>query len=111
MIVEGARGTREDGHGYATVMVTVDLARAAALLRERADEATSERVTELMRGSAVVRRRLIDMARPQLASMFDVSPRSMRVELLPVVRFNGTKILIDGDVVVTLRRTANGDLG
>jgi hypothetical protein len=111
MIVEGARGTHEEGRGYATVMVTVDLARAAALLRERADEATAERVTELMRGSAVVRRRLIDMARPRLAAMFEVAARSMRVELLPVVRFSGTKILIDGDAVVTLRRTANGELG
>ncbi len=113
LIVEGARGTHEggQGQGYATVMVTVDLARAAALLRERADEATAERVTELMRGSAVVRRRLIDMAKPRLAQLFGVAARTMRVELLPVVRFAGTKILIDGDAVVTLRQTATGELG
>lgn len=110
LIVEGGTA-KADGNGYATVMVTIDLQTAAKLLRERADEATAERVTELMRGSAVVRRRLIDMARPKLAAIFGVPARSMRVELLPVVRFVGTKILIDGDAVVTLRRAASGELG
>jgi hypothetical protein len=112
LIVEGGTA-KSDGNGYATVMVTVDLQQAAALLRERADEATAERVCELMRGSAVVRRRLIDMARPKLATIFDVPARTMRIELLPVVRHVGTKILIDGDAVVTLAhaRRAAGEPG
>ncbi|WP_146158521.1 hypothetical protein [Enhygromyxa salina] len=88
---------------YATVMLTLDLSRSAALLRERPDEATAERVAELMRGSDEVRRRLIELARPKLAELFDAAPRSLRIELLPVVRVSGARILIDGDAVVSLR--------
>ncbi len=115
MIVEGdrdlARRVRHEDRGYATVMVTLDLTRSATLLRERADEATAERVAELMRGSSLVRRRLIELARPQLAAMFDVTVRTMRVELLPVVRVSGARILIDGDAVVMLRRAAKEAVG
>jgi hypothetical protein len=102
LLVEGDRELGDDGsgRGYATVMVTLDLAHGAALLRERADEATAERVAELMRGSAAVRRRVTDLARPRLAELFGADPRSLRVELLPAVRVAGAKILIDGDAVV-----------
>ena len=88
---------------YATVMVTLDLTHCASLLREPADEATAERVAELMRGSASVRRQLIELARPKLAELVDAPPRALRIELLPVVRVAGARILIDGDVVVSLR--------
>lgn len=91
---------------YATVMLTLDLSQSAALLRERPDEATAERVAELMRGSDEVRRRLIELARPELAELFDAAPRSLRIELLPVVRVSGARILIDGDAVVSLRTPA-----
>lgn len=115
MIVEGdrdlARRARNEDRGYATVMVTLDLSRSATLLRESADEATAERVAELMRGSAPVRRRLIELARPRLADMFGQSARSLRIELMPVVRVVGARILIDGDAVVMLRRTASGGIG
>lgn len=88
---------------YATVMVTLDLTTCANLLREPADEATAERVAELMRGSASVRRQLIELARPKLAELVDAPPRALRIELLPAVRVAGARILIDGDVVVSLR--------
>lgn len=101
MIVEGDRELGE--RGYATVMLTLDLARSATLLRERADEATAERVAELMRGSAGVRRRLTELARPRLAELFGADGRSLRIELLPVVRVSGARILIDGDAVVSVR--------
>ncbi|HVI02789.1 MAG TPA: hypothetical protein VM869_29020 [Enhygromyxa sp.] len=91
------------GRGYATVMLTVDLTRSAPLLRERADEATAERVAELMRGSASVRRHVTDLARPRLAALFHADPRSLRIELLPSVRVSGARILIDGDAVVSVR--------
>ena len=91
------------GRAYATVMLTVDLARSAPLLRERADEATAERVAELMRGSAEVRRRVTELARPKLAKLFGEDPRSLRIELLPSVRVSGARILIDGDAVVSVR--------
>ena len=109
LLVEGARDLdlerplRDEQRAYATVMVTLDLLRCATLLRERADEATALRVAELMRGSTSVRRRLIALARPKLAELFDAEPRSLRIELLPVVRVSGARILIDGDAVVSLR--------
>jgi hypothetical protein len=111
LIVEGDRDLErgfESGHAYATVMLTLDLLRCATLLRERPDEATAERVAELMRGSADVRTRVIELARPRLAELFDADPRSLRVELLPVVRVAGARILIDGDAVVSLRSQAVG---
>lgn len=107
LLVEGDHelGSRDiaQGRGYATVMLTLDLAGSATLLRERADEATAERVAELMRGSAEVRRRVTELARPQLAKLFDADPRSLRIELLPSVRVVAARILIDGDAVVSVR--------
>lgn len=113
----GVQG-RETDRAYATVMVTLDLTRCASLLREPPDEATAERVAELMRGSASVRRQLIELARPKLAALvepFFTSPlhgearaRALRIELLPVVRVAGARILIDGDAVVSLRSRSEG---
>jgi hypothetical protein len=110
LMVEGerdAQGASAD-RAYATVMVTLDLTRCASLLREPADEATAERVAELMRGSASVRRQLIELARPKLAELVDGPARALRIELLPVVRVVGARILIDGDAVVSLR--SRGDV-
>ncbi|MFO7564616.1 MAG: hypothetical protein R6X02_18370 [Enhygromyxa sp.] len=98
----GERGM-SSGRGYATVMLTLDLAHSAALLRERPDEATAERVAELMRGSAAVRRRVTELARPRLAELFGATPRSLQIELLPAIRVAGARILIDGDAVVSVR--------
>jgi hypothetical protein len=123
LLVEGERDL-EDGRmnhpdrAYATVMVTLDLTRCASLLREPADEATAERVAELMRGSASVRRQLIELARPKLAELVepffthgDARARALRIELLPAVRVAGTRILIDGDAVVSLRARSEGKEG
>lgn len=104
----GSNWSEAGDRAYATVMVTLDLTTCASLLREPADEATAERVAELMRGSASVRRQLIELARPELAQLVDAPPRALRIELLPVVRVAGTRILIDGDVVVSLRSRSEG---
>ncbi len=109
LIVEGEREVGD--RGYATVMLTLDLAASATLLRERADEATAARVAELMRGSAGVRRRLTELARPRLAELFRADPRSLRIELLPVVRVAGARILIDGDAVVSVRDNRSRKVG
>jgi hypothetical protein len=125
--LEGRRPSTGDGHGphgdraYATVMVTLDLTCCASLLREPTDEATAERVAELMRGSASVRRMLIELARPKLAELVapprswdahgDAWARALRIELLPVVRVAGARILIDGDAVVSLRSRSEGKEG
>jgi hypothetical protein len=96
------------GRAYATVMLTLDLAHSASLLRDRPDEATAERVAELMRGSANVRHRVTELARPRLAALFGADPRTLRIELLPSVRVSGARILIDGDAVVSVRDNRNG---
>lgn len=100
LLIEGDRD--QGDRAYATVMVTLDLVRSAALLRDRADEATAERLAELMRGSVQVRARLIELARPRLAELLDADPRSLRIELVPAIRVVGTRVLIDGDVVVSI---------
>jgi hypothetical protein len=97
LIVEGDPELGE--RAYATAMLTLDLRRSAALLREPADEATAERVAELMRASAGVRTRMTELARPRLGALYGVDPRSLRVELLPVIRVCGAQILIDGDLI------------
>jgi len=117
LIVEGSRDLADladsDGQtrGYATVMLTLDLARGAQVLREPADAATAQRVAELMRGSKVVRTLLVALARPELAAMFQIAgdPRAMRVELSPAIRVEGTRILVDGDAVVSLGSTRASD--
>lgn len=101
LIVEGDPELGE--RAYATVMATLDLSARAALLREPPDEATAERVAELMRGSPGVRERMTALARPRLAELYGVDPRGFAIELLPAVRVEGAKILIDGDVVVSAR--------
>jgi hypothetical protein len=113
LLVEGERdGQGQADRAYATVMVTLDLARCASVLREPADEATAERVAELMRGSASVRRQLIELARPKLAELVgEARERMVRIELLPVVRVSGARILIDGDAVVSLRPKQDGKEG
>jgi hypothetical protein len=116
LLVEGERDGQggpgvqtEADRAYATVMVTLDLAQCASLLREPADEATAERVAELMRGSASVRRQLIELARPKLAELVgEARAHMLRIELLPVVRVSGARILIDGDAVVSLRSRSDG---
>lgn len=117
LIIEGERDldqrTPSEGpeRGYATVMLSIDLCNCAELLRERADEASAERVAELMRGNRSVRSRVIELARPQLAALFAAEARSMRIELVPVVRTSGTRILLDGDAVVSLGSRARPRAG
>jgi hypothetical protein len=50
-----------------------------------------------------VRSRLIELARPKLAALFEAEAQELRVELLPAVRVSGARILVDGDAVVSLR--------
>lgn len=106
LIVEGAPDSRSTAadQGYATVMVTVDLANPglAAILREPPDVATANRVAELMRGSGALREHLCALARPRLAEIFGADADSLGIELSPAVRVAGTTILIDGDAVVWL---------
>jgi hypothetical protein len=121
--LDGARGSHDRDRAYATVMVTLDLTHCASLLREPADEATAERVAELMQLIELARPKLAELVEPFFGEPFFTSPppswdphgdargRALRIELLPVVRVVGARILIDGDVVVSLRSRSEGKEG
>ncbi len=88
---------------FATVMVTIDLASCAAYLREPADAATAARVATLMDASPAVARRLIEMGRPRLLRLLGAPGRGeVDVSIEHRARAEGARILIDGDVVLTL---------
>jgi hypothetical protein len=91
----GARAPRV----YATVMVTIDLRACSAYFREPADDATAERVAELMQGCARVGEQLAELARPKLAELAGLAADRLEVTLQHQVRADGTRILIDGDAM------------
>ena len=83
-------------------MVTFDLRRCAAYFREPADVATAERLAELMIGSTRVQKKLVALARPELARMAKVAETCLQIEMDHHARAEGTQVLIDGDAMVTL---------
>ncbi|MBX7083703.1 MAG: hypothetical protein K1X88_31125 [Nannocystaceae bacterium] len=103
VVIEGdqALGRRNDGapQVFATVMVTIDLPRCAERFREPADAETVLRVVELLRESASLRLRLVELARPRLAALAGVAPDTLEISLEPQLRADGVRLLIDGDAV------------
>jgi hypothetical protein len=87
---------------YATVMVTVDLARCAGLLREPADEATAARLAELMADERRVHERLVALARRELARLTGLPGRRLRVHLEHRARADGCRVLLDADAMVSV---------
>jgi hypothetical protein len=87
------------GRVYATVMVTIDLRACSAYFREPADDATAQRVAELMQESDRVATRIAALARPKLAELAGVCAEHLDVSLAHQVRAEGTRILIDGDAM------------
>ena len=94
----GAAGKRF----YATVMVTFDLRRGAGSFREPADVATAERLAELMLGNPRVQKKLVALARPELAKLAQMPEACLYIEMDFHVRAEGTRILLDGDAMVSL---------
>lgn len=101
-VVEG--GADESGGtkpgAYATVMLTIDLERCAALFRDRSDAATAERLVELMTDHRWIKRRLVELARPELErwGKASVSARDVLVDMR--VRAEGTRVFVDGDAML-----------
>ncbi len=103
-------GGQELSHGrgavgqrfYATVMVTFDLRRAAGSFREPADVATAERLAELMLGNPRVQKKLVALARPELARLAQMPEACLYIEMDFHVRAEGTCVLLDGDAMVSL---------
>ena len=91
--------TRGQRRVYATVMVTIDLERGASLFREPADEATAQRVAELVESTPAIIRALVAYARPELARIAGVPGDALEISLEHTARAEGSRILIDGDAV------------
>ncbi len=98
----GARRAGADRRLFATVMVTIDLARCAPYFREPADEATARRVAELLETEPRVKRRLKELAGRELAQLAEVERGSMSLTVETSVRVEGTAVLVDIDTMATL---------
>jgi hypothetical protein len=108
-VVEGGMELGEGGEAhraYATVMVTIDLARCAEFFREPADAATAQRLAELMGAEKKVQERLVALARRELARISGLPERRLRVQLEHQVRAEGQRLLLDGDAMVVLATSA-----
>lgn len=92
---------------YATIMLSVDLSRCSARVREPVDAATTLRLVELMRDCASVRLRLTELARPHLAKLAGLPADSIELELEPAIRCEGMLLLVDGDAVAWPRNPAS----
>ncbi len=108
LVVEGGEelGSRLAGDRriFATVMITIDLARCAGQVREPADEATARRVAGLMAADPRVHERLQSLAARELARLGSAEPEALTVAVERVLRAEGTAVLIDVDAMATLAR-------
>ncbi|MCB9751884.1 MAG: hypothetical protein H6713_18070 [Myxococcales bacterium] len=80
----GRRATDRDperyyGRFYATIMVTVDLARCRELLRDPVDAASALRVAELLERRGDLRARLLRLVLGELASLCGARPEQLRL--------------------------------
>ncbi|MEM6994341.1 MAG: hypothetical protein AAF721_27755 [Myxococcota bacterium] len=91
---------------YATVMATIDLEGGAGLFREPADEATAQRVAELLESTPGVARRLVELARPELSRLAGAPAASLEISLEHHARAEGSRILIDGDAMAVAPKDA-----
>ena len=102
LVVEGSEAIAADsgtGRVYATLMLTIDLARCAEQVREPADAATAERLVELLRDADAVRAKLAELARPRLAELAGLAPAAIELSIEPSLRSEHVMVLIDGDAV------------
>ncbi len=134
----GRRASDQDperyyGRFFATIMVTVDLAGCRDFFRDPVDAATTPRVVELLERDRRLRARLLGLVRDELATLCGVQPDQLKlaarraakgrerrrkdvpkdvfeVQLEPKIRAEGTRILIDGDAVVSLESAGGGVL-
>jgi len=86
---------------YATVMVTIDLVRCHGI-QETADAATAARLAPLLAGDRTVADRLRQLARPYLCDLAKRSVKLANIELEHSVRAEGTRLLLDGDAMVSV---------
>jgi hypothetical protein len=81
---------------FGSTMLTIDVAHAAELVRDRCDEAAAQRVAEMMAGDARVQRRVRQIAAREAERLAGgpVAVRSAEVR----VRAEGTRVFLDVDV-------------
>lgn len=90
---------------YATVMLTIELARCAEQIREPIDTATAERLGELMREHPAVPHKLTALARPHLARLAKLPAEQLEITVQTTMRSDAMQLLIDGDAVAWPRVT------
>ncbi len=101
-VVEGA--VDREGKGFASVMTTICLERTAGLFREHPDEATTAKLVDLLRDDPRVRARLIAVGRAEFERRGDARARHCRAEMDVHLRFEDSRLLIDGDLVLLLEQ-------
>jgi hypothetical protein len=101
VVIEGDRAPTHDGRVYATFMITIDLKRCIADVRDPADAATAERLAELLADADVLRDRMLRMATAHLSSIAARAEDELEISLEISVRHDGTRVLVDGDAVAS----------
>ena len=81
-----------------SLMITVDLAELAAIVREPPDAATAERLAELLPRTEGFAGRLAELAAAEIAARCGRPIPAKWVDLVPQVRADGGRILVDADV-------------
>jgi len=102
----------EDSGGlavYATVMVTIDLAKLDELTREPADAATAHSLVALVEKNRAVATRLKQYARPYLCELAERSVGLSEIKVELRVRSEASTLLIDGDAMVSLQDPSSSE--
>jgi hypothetical protein len=91
-----SEGQLDDDGYFGSTMITIDLARCAALVSDACDAATARRVTDLFAGDARVRARATAIALAEAESRAGRDLRAPQIDLR--VRSSGVHVHIDVDV-------------
>jgi hypothetical protein len=88
-------GQRQGKGWFGSTMITIDLGRAAAAVRDECDAATARRVAELFAGDPRVKARCRELAAAEAAER---AGRLGRLDVDMRVRASGARVQIDLDV-------------
>ena len=99
-----SEGQLEDDGYYGSTMITIDLARATAAVRDDCDAATARRVTDLLADDARVTERARALALAEAEARAGCALASGQVDIR--VRSTGAHVHIDVDVEATRARAA-----
>ncbi len=96
--VEAAGAVAQPPAVAGSLMITIDLSELARIVREPPDAATAERLAELLPRTEGFVARLAELAAAEIAARCGRTIPAAWVDLVPVVRTEGNRILVDADV-------------